>query len=46
MVPVDLATNPDELFHSAAADEWFNGPDDLSDYGLGEDCHGYSVESY
>lgn len=41
MVPLDEALDPDCGFNSAAAREWFD--EDLSDYGLGEDCHFYSI---
>lgn len=43
VVPVDLAIDIDKLYNSAAADEWYNGPDDLEEYGLCEDCHGYNI---
>ncbi len=48
MVPLFEAIDPDKGFNSVAADEWMNGPNniceyDLSEYGLYEDCHNYTI---
>jgi len=41
--PLDEAMDPDMMFGSVAASDWYEGDEDLESYGLYEDVHGYQV---
>ena len=43
ITPLDEAMNPDLMFGSVAASDWYEGDEDLEKYGLYEDGHGYQV---
>lgn len=43
LTPLDEAMDPDLMFGSVAASDWYEGDEDLERYGLYEEGHGYQV---